>query len=309
MSAHEYEKMRRAIQEVDYNVIRTIVQSKRFEINRTGGTDDRTGLHTAVTCDDPEAIDILMSVEDIDPNKKTSEGFTPLMLASKEVRMPALEKLLEYHTINIKARNHQDLKAEDLFPRDATHLQKTKCKILFQLAADRGKGATPKERNVAILIAICNYEESSGMSKLPGTKRDQEEMRIFLEPYYTVYCISDAKDILNEVEGVMETLPEGSVDNVQFLFSGDLRLIAHINTIFVYIGHGEHRVKVQLGRLVAENDTMESFDQDEAFGDVLISATGVRCTTDELIWVLLESGELRALTTFTSLCLIFDMCR
>ena len=54
---------------------------------------------------------------------------------------------------------------------------------------------------------------------------------------------------------------------------------------------------------------MESYAQDEAYGDVLISATGVRCTTDELVWELLEGGALRAITTLTSLCLIFDMCR
>ena len=172
----------------------------------------------------------MMTMKTIDCNKMTSGGTTPLMLASMEVQIEAMEKLLNDPRVDVKARNHQDKTAEDLFPKGvATQIQKSKCRILFEVAAQRGKGATPKERNVTILVAICNYEEISGMvGTMPGTKKDKDEMRKFLQPYYTVYCINDAKDILDEVNDVMETLLEGSVDNLEFLFSGHFRLIKPI---------------------------------------------------------------------------------
>ena len=229
MSASEYEKMRRAICSADHRAMRAIVKNPRYDANETGGPDHRTGLHTAVQCNDTEAIAILMTMKTIDCNKMTSDGTTPLMLASLEVQIEAMEKLLNEPRVDVQARNHKDKTAENLFPKGiATQVEKAKSRILFEVAAQRAKGATPRERNVAILVAICNYEEISGMARLPGTKEDQEEMRKFLKPYYTVYCINDAKDILAEVEDVMKTLPEGSVDNLQFLFSGDFRIIQTI---------------------------------------------------------------------------------
>ena len=49
-------------------------------------------------------------------------------------------------------------------------------------------------------------------------------------------------------------------------------------------GHGEHRNTVKLEPTPAgvDNDGLETFDQEESVGDVLISTIGERCTVDEV---------------------------
>ena len=48
-------------------------------------------------------------------------------------------------------------------------------------------------------------------------------------------------------------------------------------------GHGEHRNTVKLEPSPAgAKDGLETFDQEESAGDVLISTTGERCTVDEV---------------------------
>ena len=58
-----------------------------------------------------------------------------------------------------------------------------------------------------------------------------------------------------------------------------------------------------------EEEEVKVYSQDESFGEVLISITGKLCTVDEVIWVLLECGDQRAVTEDTVFCVIFDMCR
>ena len=58
-----------------------------------------------------------------------------------------------------------------------------------------------------------------------------------------------------------------------------------------------------------EEQEVKVYAQDESFGEVLISITGLPCTVDEVIWVILESGKQRAVTEDTIFCVILDMCR
>ena len=110
---------------------------------------------------------------------------------------------------------------------------------------------------------------------------------------YRVETIEDSTDILGEFERVMSDTPSHSVSHLQVL----------------YVGHGGHRTVVKVGRPIATEGETDIHDQEESFGDVLISITGEMVTVDELIWEILEGGEPRAITKDVQVCIILDMCR
>ena len=52
-----------------------------------------------------------------------------------------------------------------------------------------------------------------------------------------------------------------------------------------------------------------TYQQENAFGDVIITINGDYISCDEVIWEVLQGGEMTAFTDQTKLFCLFDMCR
>ena len=75
------------------------------------------------------------------------------------------------------------------------------------MTARREKMEENQMRRVAIIIANCDYEESSGLPSLPGAREDLENLMAFLKNSYNIITIVNAKDIEAAVIEAMEGLP------------------------------------------------------------------------------------------------------
>ena len=72
-----YEQMRIAIDKKGHDVMRDIIEKPSYNINRVGGQDKRTALHTGVQCRDIEALDILLEHANVDCNIRNLDGMSP----------------------------------------------------------------------------------------------------------------------------------------------------------------------------------------------------------------------------------------
>ena len=221
MSASElYDLMKKAIVGSDSEKVSSIIKNPKYEANRRGGPDRRTNLHSAVMIQSVRSmlvITLLLSQKDIDPNIMTSEGFSPLMLACAYLRMEALKHLLE--KADPDAVNEKDMRAEDLTPQSATPGQRAEIEFLFRQARNKGS-EVKKDRNLVIFIANMNYVPESGLKNLKGALEDLKAMQDFLQKFYTIRTIVDKEDVLDEIEKIMESLPPGSLDTVELMYSG-----------------------------------------------------------------------------------------
>ena len=223
-----YGRMREAINKKGYDEIASIINDSHYEPNITGGKDQRTALHVAAMADDPVTISLLLQQQGIDPNVQTSPGeLTPLMLAAVKMRIEAIERLLNDDRVDTTKVNDEDEKAEDLIPLNAAEFDKYKVKLLFRNANRKGQ-KIDKSANFALIMVNSNYSKfkgedgrATGWDDLPGAEADLEQMKQLLEKYYTVVCIKDAAEISEEIKGAMEKLDDESVENFEFLFSGD----------------------------------------------------------------------------------------
>ena len=103
-------------------------------------------------------------------------------------------------------------------------------KKLFQDAKKRRIAATEK-RQVAILIDNFDYKVLSGMDPLPGVEEDLEKLTAFFGDSYDIYPIVNAEDILEEIDKLMEALPDRCrpVTHFQLVYSGiNCNQVSHV---------------------------------------------------------------------------------
>ena len=217
-----YEKLNTAIIEEQYSSMRDILQEPCYKPDEVGGEDAQTSLHVAVQCEHVEAIDILLEQVNVDCNVPDSDGLSPVMLAASELKIDALERLLEDPRVNIKLRTKKNKNALDLLPAHALPFQRKRAMNLFQAAKTRSSEETQRRR-VAIVITNSEYEESSGYKSLPGAKQDLEKLTAFLEKTYHIVTIVNAQEIEAKVREVMEGLPDSClpVTHFQLVCSGN----------------------------------------------------------------------------------------
>ena len=217
-----YEAMKKAIQLKDYQKMTQLVNNTEYETNRKSeGGDKRTALHTATSCNDKKAISLLMKQKDIDPLITTSRDMSALMIAAANMKLEALKQLLSYDRVDVDQRDMEDQTAEDHFEKShlGTDLQRTKARMLFQNARDRGKEVSSGGQ-VAILIANQSYQD---MERLDGSVKDLEAMKDLLTASgYTIHEIHDSEDILEDIEAVMTQIAESSITHLQLLYAGNI---------------------------------------------------------------------------------------
>ena len=213
-----HHKMRKAIINSDYTVMKSMIPGPPYEANLVGGVDARAAIHTATMCDNGTALNLLLNQDDININIQTSRGESPLVMASKNAKMEALEILLEDDRIDVELRDQDDKTAEDYFPSSATEIERNKASILFQRARARGQQTT-KGSKLAILVGNKNY--TNGMADLAGAWQDLEAVEeVLVQGGYVIHKIVDSEDILDDIGTVMTGIKADSVLHFQFLYAG-----------------------------------------------------------------------------------------
>lgn len=213
--------MQEAIRKKMYPEMQTIADHPDFEVNKQGGGDSRTVIHTAVAKDDRVAIKILLNLPGVDPNIRTSKGHTPLMLSVWEGKLQAMEALLEDPKVDADLEDFEDHTLKEM----VNHTTVVKSDITKNKALEMLKNVRMKEKrvtmgeNVAILIANSIYR--NGMNNLQGAKRDLVEMTAILNGvHYAVYVLENVEDILFSMEKTMQKIPEGSVSHLHVHYLG-----------------------------------------------------------------------------------------
>ena len=88
------------------------------------------------------------------------------------------------------------------------------------------KSCPSKHGKLAILIANYNYKRESGWAKLPGAKQDLDAMRSKLSSEgYEIEVIENSEDMLGDIENVMTKTPDHSVNLLQVLYVGKLKIL------------------------------------------------------------------------------------
>ena len=215
-----FERMRKAIQRKKYQEMEEIIRDRRYSPDAVGGGDERTNLHTASQKDDSRAINILLGQGNIDPNVETSEGVTPLMLASSQGKIEALAALLDDMRVDPEYSDSRDRTAKDLIP-DSSVIKKKKAIKMFEERERRG-AAEGQGAKLAIIIGNVHYETGTGLDDLEGAGQDIEEIQALMEASnYTVKIFTDSKNIIKTILDVM-TKWTGSIRYFQFFYAGKI---------------------------------------------------------------------------------------
>ena len=234
-----YDDMRGAIQNKDYRQMRTVIGNPDYNPNRVGAFDLRTALHTAAHEDDQEALSILLRQTRIDTNVKTTEGFTPFLLAASEGKMVSFEMLLNDRRVNPHARGGKDQTAMELITSLAQSLGR-------EVKADKAKELLAKHDNsqvvqkdtakLALLIGNSEYkantppDDSVTWDDLPGAKEDVTDMKAKLTAEgYQVELIENSPDLLQAVKDVMNKIPVASITHLQVLYAGNTNKVQGIS--------------------------------------------------------------------------------
>ena len=218
-----YEKMRKAIQKGDHDLMWEISEEANYEVNR----EDRKGLgrvalHTAAQRDDQEAVKILLSLPGVDPSKRTKEGLTPVMLAAKNGKAEALGALLEDQRVDADECDQEDQVLEEIIKTSRNITSDfERNKTLSIIEKFRMRQRQPSEGGkVAIIIGNSIYK--NGMSHLEGAKRDMDEVSAIMEKvHYKVHKVENSEDILADIETVMEGVPDSSITHLHLHYTGN----------------------------------------------------------------------------------------
>ena len=219
-----YQKMRKAIQKGNYDLMWEISEDKNYDVNKNDEDGfGRVALHTAVQRNDQEALRILLSLQGVDPNKCTTKGLTPALLAADGGKAEALEVLLDDHRVEPDACDKEDRSLEEIVntSRNITNdLVRNKTKSVVEQFHRRQE--QPSEGG-KIAIVIGNSIYKNGMSHLEGAKRDLYEASAILESLkYKVYKVENSEDILEDIEKIMEGIPGSSITHLHFHYLGKI---------------------------------------------------------------------------------------
>ena len=214
-----YDEMRAAINDNNHQRMREIIGNKDYMINRVGGKDKRTALHTATMEQNRETLAILLGHQDIDTNVKTSNGLTPLLLAAAKGKMVSLEVLLADSRVNDKVKDIDDQSVLELVEALGKRIKIHQAK---ELLGKRYQTLPREDGKLAILIGNYNYKEESGLANLAGARNDLEAMRMKLSADgYRIEVIENSADILEDMEKVMTKPSDHSVNLLQVLYVGE----------------------------------------------------------------------------------------
>ena len=223
-AADLYEKMRIAIQKRDHASMWSISGDKNYDVNKDDGDGyGRVALHTAAQKNDQEALRILLSLPGIDPNKRTNQGLTPVLLAADRGKAEALEVLLDDHRVDTEACDKEDQSLEEIVNTSrniTTDFERNKTRSILEQF--RRRQNQPSEGGkVAIVIGNSLYKND--MSNLEGAKRDLDEVSAILERVkYKAYKVENSEDILEDIEKIMERIPGSSITHLHFHYLGKI---------------------------------------------------------------------------------------
>ena len=222
-TAELFQKMRQAITKKQYREMEDILRDQRYSPDAVGGTDARSNLHTAAQRNDERAINLLLGQRHVDPNIETQDGLTALMVASKSGKLEALEALLADMRVDPERTNHEDQTARDIFfTPDGSTVKRVKAMKLFQ-DRERRLAVVGKEAKLAILIGNSHYRKETGLEDLEGAEEDVTEIKALLETYnYTIFTFKDSENLIQDIFGVMEKIPAGSIKYLQFFYAGNV---------------------------------------------------------------------------------------
>ena len=230
-----YEDMRGAIQNKDYRQMRTVIGNPEYNPNRVGLLDLRTALHTAAHEDDQEALSILLRQTRIDTNVKTTEGFTPFLLAASKGKMVSFEMLLNDRRVNPHARDGKDQTAMELITSLGKEIKANKAKELLA-KHDNSQVVQKDTAKLALLIGNSEYkantppDDSVTWDDLPGAKEDVTDMKAKLTAEgYQVELIENSPDLLQAVKDVMNKIPVASITHLQVLYAGKTNKVQGIS--------------------------------------------------------------------------------
>ena len=218
-----YNEMREAINSNNQQKMKEIIGRKDYKINKVGGDDMRTALHTATMGEDTKALEILLGNPDIDTNIKTSDGLTPFLLAASKGKMASFEVLLTDNRVDDKIKDGRDQSALELVEALGLKIKSHQAKEFLE---KRNKAHPPKAKDgkLAILIGNYSYKQESGFANLKGAKRDLEDMKSKLRAEgYQIETIENSSDLLSDVEEVMTKTPDNSVNYLQVVYVGELK--------------------------------------------------------------------------------------
>ena len=229
-----YNEMREAINKKNHQQMKEIISKKDYLINKVGGNDKRTALHTATMAEDKEALRILLECEDVDTNVKTTHGLTPFLLAAAKGKMVSFEILLADKRVNEKEKDGDDQSALELVEALGQTIKLQEAQKLLRSKSQSESNFSTDEGKLALLIGNCTYQKESGLSNLPGAKRDLKDMQMKLEADgYKVEILANSEDILTGVEEVMEKQPDYSISMLQILYVGKFKLSQMMTFMFM----------------------------------------------------------------------------
>ena len=223
-----YEKMRKAIQKGDHDLMWEISEEANYEVNR----EDRKGLgrvalHTAAQREDQKAVRILLSLPGVDPSKRTKEGLTPVLLAAENGKAEALEALLDDQRVDADECDDKDQTLEEIIATSrfiTNELSRNKTRSVLDRFRTRQKQHSEGGK-MAIIIGNSIYK--NGMSHLEGAKRDLDEVSAIMEKVqYKVHKVENSEDILADIETVMEGVPDSSITHLHLHYTGNEK---HLN--------------------------------------------------------------------------------
>ena len=213
-----FKQMRVAIKEKKYEEMQEIILDPRYSPDAVGLKDSRTNLHTASELNDSRAINVLLGQRNIDPNVGTSDGITPLMIASKEGNLEALEALLADVRVDLERIDDEDKTAKKMLPKKK-EIKRTRAMKLFEAREQRGAAAVEGEK-VALLIGNSHYKVR-GLTNLPGAERDVTKIEtLFKTSSYIVKTVMNSEDIITDITDVMKDIPSSSIQHFQFFYAG-----------------------------------------------------------------------------------------
>ena len=163
-----YDDMRGAIHDNNHKLMQRIIENKKYEINRGGGEDKRTALHTATMTEDTEALAILLAHPNVDPNAKTSRGLTPLLLAAAKGKIRSFEILIADIRVDAHAKDYEDQSVVELANMSGRAII---AKQVKQLINERKRTPVVEAGKLAILIGNSKYQKDTHLGCLDGEKQ------------------------------------------------------------------------------------------------------------------------------------------
>jgi len=278
--------------------VEALMESSSLLVN-LADENKHTPLHIATGTDQPEIVRKLLSHKDIDVNPRSCKDLTPILMATRNGKIRALEVLLEDSRVDLDIFDPDGRTIEGLLGEGIkTPLDPGRIAIahrLFKEARFRQglKDGTLLRKKAVVFLINCRYSEESGITSLVGPAKDLDiAKQMFEAKGYKIHTLEDEANI---EESINTLIDENEAD------FKELDVLQ-----FIYSGHGIHQTTVEKGKEFGEDETNaeEYFKQKGHIGDCIVNTNGTFCS--ELMLSLLLSS---AVNQQALIGLFFDMCR